>query len=68
MVHKPTHLVVGKTMFIVACVGLVFNLIMVKILHSGDQHMHGAGHQCSGHHEGEEEHSHGHGHSHGHDT
>ena len=45
-------------MLIVACMSLVFNLINVKILHSGDGgHSHG-GKQCSGHDHG--------GHSHGH--
>ena len=52
--------VVGETMFVISVVCLVFNLIQMKILHSGD-HMHGPAHgQCN--------HDHGHGHSvHDHD-
>jgi solute carrier family 30 (zinc transporter), member 2 len=48
----------GDIMFIVACLGLVFNLIQMKILHSGDGHYHlGGSHD---HHD----HSHDHGHKH----
>lgn len=36
--------VVGKTMFILSLVCLVFNLIQMKILHSGGDHMHGPAH------------------------
>jgi Co/Zn/Cd efflux system component len=42
--------VVGVTMFIVAVMGLIFNLIQMKILHSGDGHYHlGGGHNDHGH-------------------
>ena len=60
----------GGTMLIVAVMGLIFNLIQMKILHSGDghyhlggEHDHGPGEECGGHHD----HAHGHSHSHGHD-
>jgi len=47
-------------MLVVAVMGLGFNLIQMKILHSGDGHYHlGGGHDHG--------HDHGHGHSHGHD-
>ena len=50
----------GKMMFIISFIALAFNLIMMKILHSGDGHMHGPAHgQCS--------HGHDHGHDHAHD-
>ena len=60
-------------MLIVAVLGLIFNLIQMKILHSGDghyhlggEHDHGEGHGCSGHGHGHEHgHVHGHGHKHG---
>jgi len=32
--------VIGKLMFIVAVVGLIFNMIQIKILHGGDTHFH----------------------------
>ena len=51
----------GDLMLIVAIMGLIFNLIQMKILHSGEghyhlggEHDHGSGGGCSGH-----------GHSHG---
>lgn len=54
-------MVQGKLMFIVAVMGLIFNLIQIKILHGGDTHFH-LGEGFHGHaHDGEE----GHGHSHG---
>lgn len=61
-------MVQGKLMFIVAVMGLIFNLIQIKILHSGDTHFH-LGEGFHGHDEDEGEegdhgHSHGHGHSH----
>lgn len=83
-VHRfmnPTeHEVVGKIMFIIACCGLVFNVIQISILHSGDlEGMHGHSHNCGGHghshshgnaqeeqDDGDEEHGHGHSHSHAH--
>lgn len=34
----------GKLMFIIAFVALAFNLIMMQILHSGGDHMHGPAH------------------------
>jgi hypothetical protein len=77
---NPTkHEVVGKIMFIVACCGLVFNLIQISILHSGDlEGMHGHSHSHGGHghshgntqeienEEDEEDHGHSHAHSHSH--
>ena len=36
--------IVGKTMFTVAIICLIFNLIQMQILHSGGEHMHGPGH------------------------
>ena len=66
----------GDIMLIVAVMGLIFNLIQMKILHSGDGHYHlGGEHEC-GHdhdhgshhpHEHNHDHSHHHSHSHGHD-
>lgn len=44
----------GKLMFITAIFGLVCNLVMMKVLHSGHDHDHGHGHS----------HSHGHDHEH----
>ena len=63
----------GEVMFIVSIVCLVFNLIQMQILHSGDDPMHGNGQKCnhdhghgSGvHHHDEEAVSDGHDHSHG---
>jgi zinc transporter 2 len=52
--------VTGWIMLLVACIGLVFNLIQIKILHTGDGHYH-----LGGDHHGHD-HDHGHGHSHGH--
>lgn len=53
--------VLGGTMLIVAIMGLIFNLIQMKILHSGEGHYHlGGGH--------DHDHGHGHGeHNHDHD-
>ena len=48
----------GKIMFYIACIGLVSNLIMMKVLHSGE---HGCSHGGIGH-----SHSHGHEHAHNH--
>ncbi len=53
----------GDIMFVVACLGLVFNLIQMKILHSGDGHYHLGG---SHDHDHSHDHSHDHGHSHDH--
>lgn len=36
--------IVGRTMFVIAIVCLVFNLIQMQILHSGGDHMHGPAH------------------------
>jgi len=61
----------GGVMLIVAVMGLIFNLIQMKILHSGDghyhlggEHDHGPGEECGGHHHHDHEHAHGHSHSH----
>ena len=48
----------------VAIMGLIFNLIQMKILHSGDGHYHLGGDHDHDHDHG---HGHSHGHSHGHD-
>lgn len=61
----------GKLMFIVACIGLVVNIVLMKILSHGHGHSHGGGH---GHSHGpsiadlrgEEQHGHSHDHGHGH--
>jgi zinc transporter 2 len=75
--HPKEH-VNGKLMFIVACIGLFVNLILMQIL--GHGHSHGGGGGDHGHSHGGENHghahgdsssssseedSHGHGHSHG---
>ena len=57
--------VVGGKMLTIAVLALIFNLIMIKILHSGDSHYHLGGEECSGHGHGHD-HEHGHGHDHGH--
>lgn len=54
--------VTGWIMMIVACVGLVFNLIQMWILHTGEGHYH-----LGGSHDHDHSHSHSHSHSHGHD-
>jgi hypothetical protein len=59
----------GDVMLIVAVLSLIFNLIQMKILHSGEGHYHLGGedhdhdHGCSGHDHG---HSHAHEHTHEH--
>lgn len=54
-VITPTE-VDGKIMLITAGVGLLVNLIMVKVLHSGPGHHHLGGGECPhGHHHGHEE-------------
>lgn len=53
--------VIGDIMFVVAVLGLCFNLIQMKILHSGDGHYH-----LGGDFEHSHAHSHGPGHSHTH--
>ena len=66
---KPPE-VKGDYMLIVAVMGLIFNLIQMKILHSGDGHYHlGGEHEHDhdhGHHHHDHAHDHSHGHSHGH--
>lgn len=53
----------GWIMLLVACIGLVFNLIQIKILHTGDGHYHlGGDHHGHDH----DHHGHSHGHTHGH--
>ena len=52
----------GWIMLLVAIIGLVFNLIQIKILHTGDGHYHlGGDHHGHDH----DHHGHSHGHSHG---
>jgi len=74
-------MVQGNLMFIVAVVGLFFNIIQIRILHGGDEHFHlgedihsehGHSHgdkKCEGHGktEADTEKGHDHGHSHSHD-
>jgi zinc transporter 2 len=63
--------VIGLVMLIVAVIGLIFNLIQIKILHSGDGHYHLGGDDggdCHGHgHSHGPEDGHAHTHDHGHD-
>jgi len=54
----------GKIMLIVAVMGLFFNLIQMRILHSGDGHYHLGGEDHDHDHHG---HDHGHDHDHNHD-
>ena len=57
----------GDIMFVVAVLGLAFNLIQMKILHSGDGHYHlGGGHHHDHSHESDSSHDHGHVHKHKH--
>lgn len=49
-------------MLIVAILGLIFNLIQMKILHSGDGHYHLGGSHDHDH----DDHDHGHSHGHSH--
>jgi zinc transporter 2 len=58
--------VMGMTMFIVAWMGLGFNLIQMKILHSGDGHYHLGGGSHDDHDHGHD-HAHGDDHAHNHD-
>ena len=53
----------GNIMLIVAIMGIGFNLIQMKILHSGDGHYHLGGEE---HHHHDHDHGHSHGHSHSH--
>jgi len=53
--------VVGSKMLVIAVIALVFNLIQMKILHSGEGHYHLGGEDCGGH-----DHAHDHAHDHGH--
>lgn len=68
-------IVKGNIMFIVAIISLIFNLIQMKILHSGDGHYHlggefhdghDHGHGHGHHHHGEHDHDHNHDHDHDH--
>ena len=51
----------GDIMLVVAVMGLIFNLIQMKILHSGEGHFHLGGESSCGH-----GHDHGHSHEHSH--
>ncbi|KAH7468863.1 hypothetical protein KRP22_011543 [Phytophthora ramorum] len=55
---NPKEHVNGKLMFIVACIGLFVNLILMQILGHGHSHGGGGGH---GHSHGGEDHGHAHG-------
>lgn len=58
----------GKIMFGTAVLSFVFNLIQIKILHSGEGgHVHAGGQKCSGHGHGDHSHAHSHSHDHAHD-
>ncbi|KAG3001021.1 hypothetical protein PC121_g19996 [Phytophthora cactorum] len=62
---NPTEYVDGKLMFIVACIGLLVNLVLMQILGHGHSHGGGAhGHSHNG--AGSHRHSHGDGNSHAH--
>ncbi len=61
-IHKPK--VNGMIMLITACIGLVCNLVMIKVLHERESGSH-FGHDHS-HEHGDHDHGHGHGHSHSH--
>lgn len=56
---NPKERVNGKLMFIVACIGLVVNLVLMQIL--GHGHSHGGGGGGHGHSHGGSAHGHGHG-------
>jgi zinc transporter 2 len=58
------NIVKGEIMLIVAVMGLFFNLIQMRILHSGDGHYHLGGEDHDHDHAG---HNHGHDHDHNHD-
>lgn len=55
----------GNLMLIVAIMSLVFNIIQIAVLHSGDLHFHGG---VAHSHDHDHDHGHGHSHSHGHDS
>ena len=59
----------GTIMFATAIASFFFNLIQIKILHSGEGgHVHAGGQSCSGHgHGGDDDHNHDHDHGHSHD-
>ena len=56
----------GDIMLIVAIMGLIFNLIQMKILHTGDGHYHLGGEHEHDHDHGHTHHEHAHGNGHGH--
>lgn len=59
--------IIGSIMLGVAILSFFFNLIQIKILHSGEGgHVHAGGQKCSGHGHGHG-HNHDHHHDHGHD-
>ena len=63
--HPPE--IGGKVMFGTAILSLVFNLIQIKILHSGEGgHVHAGGQKCTHGHDHGHKHSHSHSHSHDH--
>lgn len=59
LISHKAHPVVGEIMFIIACCSIVFNIILIYILHSGDleslQGDHGHSHGGHGHSHGDEE-------------
>merc|ERR1712051_37830 len=59
--------VMGDKMLLIAVISLVFNLIQMKILHSGEGHYHLGGEECAGHSHGGHDHGHEHAHDHNHD-
>jgi len=56
----------GDIILIVAVMSLIFNLIQMKILHSGDGHYHLGGEHEHDHDHGHTHHDHSHSHSHSH--
>ena len=59
--------IIGSVMLFVAILSFFFNLIQIKILHSGEGgHVHVGGQKCSHGHEHGHDHHHHHGHSHSH--
>ena len=63
--HPEEHPVIGKIMFIIACCGLIFNVIQISILHTGELAEIGHGHSHGGEGHGHSHGGGGHGHSHG---
>ncbi len=65
-VHPPE--IEGFIMFVTAVLGLIFNLIQMKILHSGEGHYHLGGGDDHGHDHGHDHDDHVHKHDHKHEA